>query len=277
MKLVKLGGSIITDKRVMRRFSRKTAARLASEVARAHEQGEEMILVNGAGSFGHMLAREFELQKGYSCPEQIPAVAKVMKDVRDLNVRLLAVLNEAGVPAVSIPPNVVIVNRNRRIERFDASAFRRHLELGLVPVSFGDVVPDSTLGFSICSGDQIMLKLAQEMDVDRAYFVTDVDGVFSANPSRNKFAHLIPVVDKTTLGEIESTEASAPDVTGGIREKLWLGMEIARHNVEVVILNGSVRGRLRDALLGKEVICSVIKRDGGPDARGPAAARPEKG
>jgi isopentenyl phosphate kinase len=276
MKLVKLGGSIITDKKVMRRFSQKTAARLASEVARAHQDGVELVLVNGAGSFGHMKAKEFELHKGFARTDQMPAVAEVMKDVRDLNVRLLTVLIEAGVPAVSVPPNVVVVQKDKRIQRFDLGAFTRHMDLGLVPVSFGDVVPDTQLGFSICSGDQIMLRLAGELEVEQAIFVTDVDGVFSANPSDDPGAKLIPVLDRETLGEIESTEASAPDVTGGIREKLWLGMKMAKGGVETLILNGSVRGRLRDALLGRDIICSVIPADGNGDNCTSTSVRPRK-
>jgi isopentenyl phosphate kinase len=137
------------------------------------------------------------------------------------------------------------------------------MKLGLVPISFGDVVPDSKLGFSICSGDQIMLRLVRELEIEQAIFVTDVDGVFSENPSTNKKARLLPMLDRETLDQIDSTEASAPDVTGGIREKLWLGLEIAKLGVESVILNGSVRGRLRDALLGLDIICSVIPANGG--------------
>jgi isopentenyl phosphate kinase len=276
MKLVKLGGSIITDKKVMRRFSLKTAQRLASELAKAHESGVDLLLVNGAGSFGHMKAKDNDLHKGYSNDEQIAAVAEVMKDVRDLNVRLLTVLNEAGVPAVSIPPNVVVVQKNKRIESFDLDSFTRHLDLGLVPISFGDIVMDRSLGFSICSGDQIMLRLAAELEVEQAIFVTDVDGVFSANPSDDPTAKLIPVLDKETLGQIESTEASAPDVTGGIREKLWLGMQMAKNGVETLILNGSVRGRLRDALLGRDIICSVIPADGNGDNCTSTSVRPRK-
>lgn len=55
MIIVKLGGSVITDKAEYRRFRADTVARLASEIA---SSGERVIVVHGAGSFGHILAKE---------------------------------------------------------------------------------------------------------------------------------------------------------------------------------------------------------------------------
>ena len=53
MILIKLGGSVITDKKEYRKFNRDIVARLCSEIK---DSGEDVIVVHGAGSFGHVIA-----------------------------------------------------------------------------------------------------------------------------------------------------------------------------------------------------------------------------
>ena len=58
MIIVKLGGSIITDKAEYRKFRADTVDRLAGEIV---SSGKQVIIVHGAGSFGHILAKEHSL------------------------------------------------------------------------------------------------------------------------------------------------------------------------------------------------------------------------
>ena len=62
MILIKFGGSVITDKAEYRKFNKETVARLADEIKRS---GQEVIIVHGAGSFGHVVSKQYNLQKGY--------------------------------------------------------------------------------------------------------------------------------------------------------------------------------------------------------------------
>ena len=80
--LIKLGGSVITDKSQYRRFDKDAVSRLCREIA---ESGKQAVVVHGAGSFGHILAKRYSIQDGYSSKEQIPAVAMVQHDVRELS------------------------------------------------------------------------------------------------------------------------------------------------------------------------------------------------
>jgi isopentenyl phosphate kinase len=82
MILIKFGGSVITDKAEYRKFNKETVARLADEIKRS---GQEVIIVHGAGSFGHVVSKQYNLQKGYENDSQIPAMARVMCDTRELS------------------------------------------------------------------------------------------------------------------------------------------------------------------------------------------------
>ena len=50
-------------------------------------------------------------------------------------------------------------------------------------MTFGDVVLDKNMKFGICSGDQLMEALAKELHPRGMVFCTDVDGVFTADPT----------------------------------------------------------------------------------------------
>ena len=59
LTLVKLGGSLITDKRVEKSFRRDVVKRLADEIAAARAVDPELKLLigHGSGSFGHFAAK----------------------------------------------------------------------------------------------------------------------------------------------------------------------------------------------------------------------------
>jgi len=252
--LVKLGGSVITDKGRYRTFRGDVLARLVGEIASA---GKEVVLVHGAGSFGHVLAAQHQLQHGYRDPSQVPGVAKVAEDVRELDLMVVRVLNEGGLPSVSLPPSAVATLRSGKLEDLDVEVFRRYLELGICPVTFGDVALDRERRFGICSGDQLMERLAREFRPERVIFCADVDGVYTADPATDPSARLIDTVDRATLDALPRTQRCA-DVTGSIFGKLETMMRIAAWGGDAVVINGHAPGRLGAALRGETVIGSKV-------------------
>lgn len=252
--LVKLGGSVITDKTRYRTFREDVLGRLVGEIASA---GREVILVHGAGSFGHVVAAQHQLQHGYRDDSQIAGAAKVMEDVRELDLNVIRVLNAGGVPSVSLPPSAVALLKGGKLEDLDVAAFRRYLELGMCPVTFGDVALDRERRFGICSGDQLMERLAREFRPERVIFCADVDGVYTADPAGDPDATLIGTVDRRTLDALPRTQRCA-DVTGSIFGKLETMMRIAAWGGDAIVLNGHAPGRLEAALKGETVIGSKV-------------------
>jgi isopentenyl phosphate kinase len=255
MFVIKFGGSVITDKKTKYTFSHKRCSQLVSEV---RESAKKTLIIHGAGSFGHILAKEFALNQGYLNEKQIPAIARVQKDVKDLNLKVLNTFIEAGIPAVSLAPSAFLVHKNKEISGMDMELFKRYYKLGLTPISFGDVVLDDTLKFSICSGDQLMLEFARAFLPETVIFVADVDGIFSSDPASSDDSELIPVLDQNMLGKIGKGESMVDDVTGSIFGKLDHMFKIADLGVKTIIINGTSENRLRDALLGENVISTKI-------------------
>ncbi|MBU0623767.1 MAG: kinase, partial [Candidatus Thermoplasmatota archaeon] len=96
MILVKLGGSVITDKSKLRTFRSSSCSRLARELRPARSG---LTLVHGAGSYGHIEAKKHGLQNGLKTNAQLRHVASVQRDVRELNLRVLETLIDNDVRA----------------------------------------------------------------------------------------------------------------------------------------------------------------------------------
>ncbi len=257
MFIIKLGGSVITDKRRKNTLEKARTQRLVSEIKDA---GKKTIIVHGAGSFGHILAKRYELHKGFQNQDQIRALTEVQKDVKALNLMVLSTFLEQDINAVSLAPSAFLINENGAIKSMDSNIFKRYFDMGITPITFGDVVPDIALRFSICSGDQLMLELARVFKPEKVIFVADVDGVFSSDPHSNKNAELLPAVDEKIFSQLKKSKSDVDDVTGRIYGKLEIMFDIAKLGLETLVINGAIESRLKDALLSKDVICTRIVR-----------------
>ena len=245
---------MITNKGVEKSFDAESTKRLAREIAKS---GADVMLVHGAGSFGHIGAKRYGLDRGLSEGSQILGMSVVQRDVRELNLLVLNALIAEGLPAVSVPPSAVVRFKAGALDRIDTEIFGELRRLRLIPITFGDVVLDSEIGFSICSGDDLMLELAKVFKPERAAFVADVDGVYPtvpdpANPPMEE-------IDRESVEMIES-RSEISDVTGGILRKARIMVQMAEEGVETAMINGRVEGRLRSFLEGKPVPGTYARR-----------------
>jgi isopentenyl phosphate kinase len=251
MHLVKLGGSVITDKAKVTTLRPSHLRRLAAEIAAS---GQEAIVVHGAGSFGHIKARRHRLHEGYIDDEQLAAVSEVQRDVRTLNVAVIDALRRAGLRPVSLPPSAIVRLDDGALRAFDLDVFRRYSDLGFTPVTFGDVVLDARRWFSICSGDLLMQALAESFRPEAAVFVADVDGVYTADPKRSTSARLLRTIGPANLAAVDAEGSTAHDVTGGLAGKLERMIAVARFADRCLLVNGLKKGRLLAALRGRPVV-----------------------
>ncbi len=250
--IVKLGGSVLTRKRGEARVRPKVLARLAREVARAGER--PVVLLHGAGSFGHPGALRYRLAEPAGPGDgtrRARGASLVSAEVRRLHYLVLRELVAAGANPWSVPPASLASNRAGRLERLESAPFRAALDRGLLPVSFGDVVPDSEWGFSILSADTIAVKLAGELGARRVLFVSDVPGVLTS-PGAKGPPTIHPRVDPALLPGLVP-RPGAPDVTGGIRGKVEAMLEIAGMGGSAGLISGLKEGALLRGLRGEEV------------------------
>ena len=250
--IVKLGGSVLTRKREVERLRPKVLSRLARELVA--EPPGNLVLVHGAGSFGHPGAQRFGLAlppgTGTDGPHRARGAAIVSAEVRRLHVAVLRALVDAGGSPWSIPAATHARNAAGALAQFDADPFRDALERGLLPVSFGDVVPDEEWGSSILSADTIALALVPVLHPARVIFVSDVPGILEGS-SRGRRS-IASEVTEEVVERLTSTPG-APDVTGGIRGKAKVMRAIARAGSDAGLISGLTDGALLRAIRGEFV------------------------
>ncbi|MCK4758377.1 MAG: kinase, partial [Thermoplasmata archaeon] len=179
MILVKLGGSAITDKSKELTARVDVISRLTKEIA---DSGKKCLVIHGAGSYGHIKAKKYCLKEGTGHPEYRQGIIDVQMDVRILNGLVVDAFHAAGMPVASIPAGAMAVFEDGELVELPANVFRHYLDIGITPITFGDVVVDRSRGVCICSGDDIMLHLARELGIKKCLFVTSEDGIYPDYP-----------------------------------------------------------------------------------------------
>ena len=258
MYILKLGGSVITDKTKECSFRKQVMDNLAKKIKKANKQ---IILIHGAGSFGHIQAKKYKLNEGYSRPGQIHGFSVTHEMVQRLNSMVLKSLQNNGIPAVSISPHSVVKLDDHKLASMNYNVFDEYLKKKFTPVTFGDVVLDKKLSFSICSGDLLARALANHFKPVKVIFVIDEDGLYTSNPKIDKNAKLI---ESTTIGELERLKTFADvhaDVTGGMGGKIETIKNISKLGIDTVLLNGNKPDRLYKVLVGEDTKSTIVYGD----------------
>jgi len=210
IKILKLGGGVITDKSAKIGVARKDViGQIAKEIS---QYDGKIILVNGAGSFGHPLAKKYNLKNQFC----IDGTIETHNSVRKLNQIIVNALIENGVKAISVDPMSCIVCQGGRIESMQVDTIKEMIKNGFVPVLFGDMVMDTQKGACILSGDQIMTYLAKKLETSILGFGSIENGVYDENK------RIIPKIDKENFKEIKKQigESKFTDSTGGMLGKV---------------------------------------------------------
>lgn len=246
--MIKLGGSLITDKSMPKGLDREALDGACSMVGSIIKLGFMPIIIHGAGSFGHIMAKKWGIQDGADSAiidGQRDAVRQIRMDMRDLSTFVIGSLEKNGVRAEMLPPSDWATGTGPCFEG-DVSGFIRDKE-GVVPVAFGDVVEVRGLSeFGILSGDDLMLRISKEVPhVSHSIFLmSGADGVLDKPP--DKGGKLIRILSSDS--EIEHEHEADVDVTGGIALKIDRARGIAESVDEVWIINGNEPGRVLELL-----------------------------
>lgn len=254
--ILKLGGSVITDKGADRGVVKEDALqRIAQEVS---EFQGKMIIVHGAGSFGHTYARKYRLDTSFD-PE---GVIITHESVKKLAAMVVDALNRSGVRAVAVHPFGCTVCRKGRIESMYLDNIKLMLKHGFVPVLHGDVVMDLELGACVLSGDQIVPYLAKELGIIRLGLGSVEDGVL------DKDGKPVPEITPEKFDNFKHYIGGSgnTDVTGGMLGKVWELLELSKTScITSYIFNARKADNIRRFLNG-EAIGTRICPDKGYEA-----------
>lgn len=254
--ILKLGGSIITEKSGPPSFKDRLFDKIAKELSNLEVN---LLLVHGAGSYGHPIAKEYSIRQGYSNTSQLKGVTETKRSMFSLTLKIVDSLIKHNVPVVPFLSSSCMVAKSGRLVDVDLAPFKILLGIGLVPLCSGDVIADQKTGFTIVSGDQIAIHLAKKLGAGRVIFGCDVKGIFDSDPKTNPAAKLI---ERLTLDDLRDMtfpgESLTTDVTGGMSGKLKESLDFVSSGGEVIIMNLNEPQNLTKLLNGDEVQCTRL-------------------
>jgi isopentenyl phosphate kinase len=261
LTVLKIGGSVITDKNGELAVRTQEINRLAEEIEKARVKS--LAIIHGGGSFGHPSAQRYSIKDGLKVDSQRIGFSETHHVMTVLNGFFMDSLIWHAIPAVSVTPSSCIITENGRIKHFEDAALRALLKIGFVPVLYGDAVMDMKLGFTILSGDQLVSSLAMRFNAERIVFGVDVDGLYDADPKVEKAARMFTHLNPEGLKRLQAglCKPTACDVTGGMFGKVVELLPAVERGIPVTIVNASKPGHLCKVLEGKEVEGTVIKKE----------------
>jgi len=259
--VLKIGGSVITDKDGELSARTEVINRLSEEIARA--KSLSLIIVHGGGSFGHPAATKHAIKEGFKSESQKIGFAETHHVMTVLNGLVMDSLVWHDVLAVSVTPSSCAITEAGRIKIFNDNALRMLLSMGFVPVLYGDVTLDEKLGFTVLSGDQLASHLAVKFSAAKIIFGVDTDGLFSSDPKIDKNAKLY---NHLTLKELIHAQEklrlpTKTDVTGGMPGKVSELVQAVEGGIPVEIVNASKPNRVYKSLLGESVEGTKIEKE----------------
>jgi len=237
--VVKLGGSVVTDKSVPFSYRGQVVARLGEVMAGS---GIPLVVVHGGGSFGHTVAKKFGLssRKTSKSPS---GVSETRAAMYDLNSKVCDSLISAGLHPYPLSPFSLLDT-----EEGGQAFVSRLLAGGMTPVTFGDVVHDGE-GFRILSGDTICVEMAEMLGAKLCVMTMGVDGLLDGK------GRVIKVFGEGALPRL----AAGGDATGGIAFKVKEALRMASSGTEVRFVSGQKPAEFSKCLKGLEFLGTTVR------------------
>jgi isopentenyl phosphate kinase len=229
MILIKIGGSVITDKANGNKTVKIDLLRGLLFVVRdfLKENPQKIVLGHGAGSFGHDEAKKYlEIRESLSKIERIKCLNSIHESVMELH-------------------NIFMDNLNEIIEGHDG-----------IEVVFGDVDLGGTI--EIVSTENKILNKCKEQKLwsEKIILVTDQDGVYRNMKEKNN-----GIILDYNFDESNPIFEKAKDATGGMRQKVLECKKLLNFSDEVWIINGNNPERLRELLLKGSTYGTKVTND----------------
>jgi len=252
--LLKLGGSLITDKTRPGVARHAAIRRLARDLAAAGDdpRGPLLLVGHGSGSFGHAAAAIGGLTPGADARRRLGAISGTQHRAAELHRLVVAALVDAGAHPFSFAPSSFLCAANGRFRaRFFEPIFEA-LERGLLPVVYGDVVLDRERGAVVVSTEELFLLLAEDAarrkrPFARAGWLGETDGVRDGDG--RTIARLTAAAALRTSRRVSG--ASGVDVTGGMALRLRAAGALARAGIASTIVDGRKPGAIAAAIAGR--------------------------
>jgi glutamate 5-kinase len=259
--VIKVGSAVLTSSD--QGLDQGRIERLASDISGIMSQGRQVILVS-SGAIAAGLAK-LGLKKTKGMPLSLKQAAA------SVGQSSLMWMYEKTFGAHGHKVAQVLLTRedlSNRTRFLNArSTLQTLLDYGVVPViNENDTVSVDEIKFG--DNDNLSAMVVHLADADLLVILSDIDGLYTADPKFDPSAELIPFVEKITA-EIErgAGDAQSQVGTGGMRSKILTAKKVGAYGAPMVIVNGKKNGMLQALFEGREVGTLFLPRPDKQDSR----------
>jgi len=244
--VIKVGSAVLTNSE--QGLDHGRIEKLASDMASIMSSGIEVILVS-SGAIAAGLAK-----LGLKKTKNMPLSLKQASAAIGQSGLMWAYEKTFAVHGLKVAQVLLtredLSNRTRFLNA--RNTIQTLLDYGVIPIiNENDTVSVDEIKFG--DNDNLSGMVVHLADADLLIILSDIDGLYTADPKQDHSATLIPLVEKITAevercaGDIRTTVG-----TGGMRSKLLTAKKVAAYGVPMVIVNGKEAGILRGLFEGKE-------------------------
>lgn len=240
--VIKVGTSTLTYE--TGKMNLKRIDRMAMILSDLRNQGKEIILVS-SGAIGVGVGK-LGLKSRPTVTKEIQAVSSVGQcELMYLYDKMFSEYNNTVAQILLTKDDIAIPKRKRNTQNTVTTL----LDMGIIPVvNENDTVAIDEI--EIGDNDTLSALVADFVDADLLILFSDIDGLYSADPHRNKDAELLPIIYDIDSVKKSASDSAGNQGTGGMITKLEAAEIATSAGIHMIIANGRNMDVLYDILDG---------------------------
>ncbi|MCR5020155.1 glutamate 5-kinase [Ruminococcus sp.] len=230
--VVKVGTSTLTHR--TGRLNIRRVEGLVKNLADLQNAGHEIILVS-SGAIGLGMSKIGLVERPKDTPTKQACAAVGQCELMYLYDKLFAEYS-INVAQLLLTKFVLLEDRRQNVQ----NALERVIQLGAIPiVNENDTVAIDELELEVGENDSLAATVAKIANADLLIIMSDIDGLYDADPRLDPDAKLIPVVEELT-DDIRKLAGGAGTKmgTGGMITKINAAEIAVNSGIDMIILNG---------------------------------------
>jgi glutamate 5-kinase len=251
--VLKIGSSTLTHPQGL--INIRAIEQLIKVISDIKNSGKEIIIVS-SGAVAVGMGKMGILHKSSDLPEKQAFAAIGQCELMYLYDKMFSAYHHT---VAQILLTIDITQSSERTENVK-NTFNRLIDMNVIPVvNENDSVCVEEL--MIGDNDNLSALVAHMTDADMLIILSDVDGLYTANPNNNPDAKLIKEVDKIDQQIHMLAEDSTSNIgTGGMITKIQAAQYAQENDISTFIISGKEPDLLYDLFSGKPVGTYFKKR-----------------
>ena len=252
--VIKVGTSTLTHG--TGRLNIRRVEELCKALSDIKNAGHELVLVS-SGAIGMGVGKMRLRERPQDMPSKQAAAAVGQCELMYVYDKLFSEYNHTAAQILLTGEDMRDEARHRNF----ANTMLRLLEWGAVPVvNENDTV--ATDEIAVGDNDTLSALVAVSVKADLLVILSDIDGLYTADPHKNADARLVPEVRELTEELLVAAGGSGSALgTGGMATKLAAARLCMEAGCDMVIMNGSRPEALYDVIAGEAVGTRFVGRE----------------